>query len=161
MAYRVRPATLDDLDVLVRHRIAMFTDMGVSVDEPALAAAFARWLKANMPAGAYRAWLVESSDDSTISPVLVAGGGATIIPWPPGPQYPGERLAFVYNVYTEPAHRKRGLGRLVMDAIHEWCRAHGVTSVALNTSVDGRGLYESLGYAATPSPMMFLSLVGV
>jgi hypothetical protein len=31
-AYRVREATLDDLDALVHHRVAMFTDMGVELD---------------------------------------------------------------------------------------------------------------------------------
>ena len=34
--YRVRPATLADADTLVRHRIAMFTDMGLPLDAPEL-----------------------------------------------------------------------------------------------------------------------------
>jgi hypothetical protein len=38
--YRIRPASLDDADVLARHRIAMFTDMGVPLDPDALRAAF-------------------------------------------------------------------------------------------------------------------------
>ena len=46
----------------------------------------------------------------------------------------GHRLAFVYNVYTEPAHRRRGLARLIMDAIHAWCREEGIGSMALNAS---------------------------
>ena len=156
MPYRVRPATLDDLDLLVAHRIAMFTDMNVAVDAAMLQPAFARWLRETMPAGAYRAWLVEDENGR-----IVAGGGATIIPWPPGPQYPGDRLAFVYNVYVEPALRRRGLARMVMDALHAWCREHGVGSVALNASQDGQPLYEAMGYVATPAPMMFLRVVGV
>jgi GNAT superfamily N-acetyltransferase len=133
----------------------MFTDMQVPLDEAMLRAAFARWLQRHMPTGAYRAWLVE--DDRRV----VAGGGATIIPWPPGPQYPGEALAFVYNVYVEPSHRRRGLARQVMDAIHGWCRDNGVASVALNASRDGQPLYEAMGYVATPAPMMFWRVVGV
>ena len=155
MTYRVRPATTDDVDVLVQHRLAMFTDMGSTLDDR-IGPAFAAWLRELMPTGAYRAWLVETADGE-----VVGGGGATIIPWPPGPRYPGTRLAFVYNVYTEPAHRRRGLARLVMDAIHTFCREHGVTSVALNASADGQPLYEAMGYAVTPSPMMFFSVVGV
>ena len=84
-----------------------------------------------------------------------------IIPWPPVPQYPGDTLAFVYNVYVEPGYRRRGLARVVMDAIHAWCRDNGVGSAALNTSRDGRPLYESMGYVVTPSPMMFWRVVGV
>jgi hypothetical protein len=45
-----------------------------------------------------------------------------------------------------------------MDTIHAWCREAGVTSMALNTSRDGRPLYESMGYVASPNPMMFLSI---
>jgi GNAT superfamily N-acetyltransferase len=73
----------------------------------------------------------------------------------------GDRLAFVYNVYTEPAHRRRGLARLIMDAIHAWCRDAGVASVALNASRDGLPLYEAMGYVESPSPMMFLPIVRV
>ena len=85
----------------------------------------------------------------------------TVIPWPPGPSYAGDRLAFVYNVYTEPAHRRRGLARMVMDAMHAWCAAEGITSMALNASRDGKPLYEAMGYAETSSPMMFLPIVRV
>ncbi len=154
--YRIRTATLGDADVLVRHRIGMFTDMGVVVDAEALGRAFREWLAAMMPAGTYRAWLVEGLDGAS-----VAGGGITILPWPPGPRYMGDRLAFAYNVYTEPAHRRRGLARLVMDAIHAWCRDAGVPAVALNASRDGLPLYESMGYVESPNPMMFLPIVRV
>jgi GNAT superfamily N-acetyltransferase len=154
--YRVRAATLADTDVLVRHRIGMFTDMGESIDVPALESAFAAWLRDVMTAGSYRAWLVETS-----AGVVVGGGGISILLWPPGPRYPGDRIAFVYNVYTEPAHRRRGLARLVMDAIHTWCRDEGITSMALNASRDGQPLYRSMGYAESPSPMMFLPIVRV
>jgi GNAT superfamily N-acetyltransferase len=153
--YRVRPATLDDVDTLVRHRIGMFTDMGVAMDVAALDAAFRAWLADMMPAGTYRAWLAEASTGQ-----VAGGGGITILPWPPGPTYPGNRLAFVYNVYTDPPHRRRGLARLIMDAIHVWCRDAGIASMALNASRDGQPLYEALGYVQAPSPMMFLPIVG-
>lgn len=156
MDYVLRAATLDDLDVLVHHRVAMFTDMGVPIDAAAVGAAFAAWLRGIRPAGTYRAWVAEDGAGT-----VVGGAGATILPWPPGPTYPGDTLAFVYNVYTEPAHRRHGLARLLMDQLHGWCAANGVTSIALNASRDGLPLYESLGYQVSPSPMMFFSLLGV
>jgi GNAT superfamily N-acetyltransferase len=154
--YLVRLATLADADVLVRHRIAMFTDMGVPLDARMLDQAFRAWLGEVMPRGSYRAWLVDAADGT-----VACGGGITIIPWPPGPRYAGDRLAFVYNVYTEPPHRRRGLARLVMDTIHSWCRDEGIGSMALNASRDGKPLYESMGYAESTSPMMFLPIVRV
>ena len=150
--YRVRVATLDDVDVLVHHRIAMFHDMGVPLDTAAVDAAFRPWLLDMMPKGIYRAWVVDA--DARV----ISGGGITVLPWPPGPFYVGGRLAFVYNVYTEPEHRRRGLGRMVMEAIHAWCREERINSLALNASRFGQSMYESLGYAVTPSPMMFFAL---
>jgi GNAT superfamily N-acetyltransferase len=159
--YTVRRATLADADVLVRHRILMFQEMGIMTtsdpQEARVADAFRSWLADLMPVESYVAWLVDATDrDGTVS--SVAGGGATLIPWPPGPRYPGTRLAFVYNVYTDPDHRGRGLGRKVMDTVHAFCREQGIGSVALNASTFGKPLYESMGYHVTHSPMMVLSL---
>jgi len=152
-SYTIRPATFADADALVRHRLGMFTDMGVPFDAAALAPAFRAWLAETMPAGVYRAWLADSASGD-----IAAGAGITVVPWPPGPHYAGRRLAFVYNVYTEAAHRRRGLARGLMDAIHAWCRANGVTSMALNASRDGRELYDALGYIVAPNPMMFYAV---
>jgi len=151
--YRLRPATLDDVDALVHHRLAMFTEMGIAVDEATLAPAFREWLARLMPEGTYRAWLAETETGT-----VVAGAGMTIIPWPPGPRYLGDRLGFVYNVYTEPAHRGRGLARRAMEGMHTWCRSAGIASLALNASTAGEPLYTSMGYVVAASPMMFLAL---
>ena len=87
---------------------------------------------------------------------IVAGGGLSLLRWPPGPRpAAGEHLAFVYNVYTEPDHRNHGLARSVMDAIHAWCKAHGIAAVALNAAPGAQHLYESQGYRTAPSPMMW------
>jgi GNAT superfamily N-acetyltransferase len=150
-SYRVRPATLDDAAILARQRNEMFMDMGVELDAPVLAGKFVAWLHDTMPAGLYHAWVAESPEGQ-----IVAGGGMTVVPWPPGPSYSGGRIAYVYNVYTEPSHRGRGLGRQIMDTIHRYCTATGISSAALNTSRFGRPLYESMGYRVADSPMMFI-----
>jgi len=152
-SYHLRRGTLTDADAIVHHRIAMFMDMGIPLDEPALDRQFRAWLGSMMAAGTYHAWLIETETGE-----IAAGGGASVLPWPPGPRYMSDRIAVVYNVYTEPAHRRQGLARRIMDAIHAWCRDEGIASVALNASADGRPLYESMGYLLPPNPMMFLGL---
>jgi GNAT superfamily N-acetyltransferase len=131
----------------------MFTDMGLAIQIEALDRAFRTWLADMLPAGIYRAWVAQ-----TDSAEIVGGGGITVLPWPPGPPSLTSRLAFVYNVYTEPEHRSRGLARRVMHAIHAWCRENGIGVVALNASGAAQPLYESMGYAVTGSPMMVLAL---
>jgi GNAT superfamily N-acetyltransferase len=154
--YRVRAATPADVDALVHHRIGMFSDMGVAIDEAALTRAFRPWVEDALRTGTYRAWVVEDRESGQAS--IIAGGGITVLPWPPGPRYLSDRLAFVYNLYTEPPHRRRGVARLIMNAIHEWCRANGIKSIALNASDEGRPLYEAMGYRVSPHAMMFLAL---
>ena len=151
--YRIREGTLDDIPALLHHRIRMFEDMGMTIDRDALGTAFASWLAVQLPGGTYRAWLVEDPAGA-----IVAGGGITLLTWPPGPRDFSGRLPIVYNVYTEPAQRHRGLARAVMEAIHGWCREHGFRVIGLAASADGKPLYQSLGYREAPSPYMFASL---
>jgi len=149
--YRLRRATTDDADTLVGHRLAMFTELGSTFDAPVIRQLFRDWLLKTMPAGEYLAWLCETEAGE-----VVAGAGITLLKWPPGPSaISGERIAFVYNVYTEPAHRKRGLARRLMDAVHAWCKDNGVGALALNAAPGARHLYESQGYRPAPSPMMW------
>ena len=150
--YVLRAATLDDIDTLVAHRIAMFTDMGVRIDAVALEATIRRWFVDSVRSGVYHAWLVESDAQPA---QVVAGAGLTVIPWPPGPTSLSSRVGFVYNVYVHPAHRRRGLARRLMDTLHAWCRAEGVMAVALNASQEARHLYDSMGYVEAPSPMLW------
>lgn len=89
---------------------------------------------------------------------VAAGAGITLPPWPPGPRELSGRLPIVYNVFTERSHRRRGLARMLMDTIHQWCRDAGYSVVGLAASTDGRSMYESLGYRESPQPYMFLRL---
>jgi GNAT superfamily N-acetyltransferase len=149
--YRVRPATLSDVDALVRHRLGMFTDMGTVFDAPLIAEMFRAWLAEMLPRGEYVAWVCETDTGE-----IAAGCGITLLKWPPGPSpIRSERIAFVYNVYTESPYRRRGLARRLMETIHAWCAEHGVAAVALNAAPDARHLYQTLGYVDAPSPMMW------
>jgi len=142
--YRIRPARLDDLQAIVHHRSAMFRDMGLPCDFPAIEREFGTWLPDAMRREIYFGWLAE-----TDSAEIAAGGGLSVLPWPPGPRDLGHRIAYVYNVYTEPGHRRRGLARRIMETLHGFCRERGLRTVALHASDFGRPLYESMGYRPT------------
>ena len=62
------------------------------------------------------------------------------------------------QVETSPAHRRRGLGHHVMGALTAWAVDQGATDGLLAASMDGAGLYTSLGWE--PSLAMW-SLMGV
>lgn len=153
MNYSIRTAAIDDIPHIVRHREQMFRDMGVPAEFNAMAAASRTWLAGAIADGTYRGWLAMTPDRA-----VVAGAGLIVIPWPPGPFSMDPRCGFVFNVYTEPDHRKQGLGRRVMEAMHEWCRAEGIERVVLNASTFGQPMYAEMGYVVTDEPMMRIRL---
>lgn len=144
--YRIRVAVLDDADVVAHQRVAMLRDMGIVADADGdrLIAASRVYFSAALPSGEYRGWLIEYRGE------VAAGGGLLLRPLLPAPHHPrGGREAYILNVYTEPPHRRRGLARRLTEHILEWCRAQGIARAALHASVDGRPLYEALGFIAT------------
>ncbi len=63
----------------------------------------------------------------------------------PRPGAPDTRWAYVANVWIDPKHRRRGVGRLVMELL-EWCREEGCVRVVLNPSEVSLPLYRALGF---------------
>lgn len=52
----------------------------------------------------------------------------------------------VDRISTEPAHRRRGLGSVVMNALANAADELGASTSVLGATVEGRALYESLGW---------------
>jgi GNAT superfamily N-acetyltransferase len=137
----IRPATAEDVETVVHHRIAMFRDMGYpdavlaaieQVSRPMLRDAFAN--------GSYHGVLAELNGSA-----VVGGGGVLIVPWPGTEPH----RAWIQNVYVRPQFRRRGIAREIMRTLNDWCRTKGFQSVNLHASADGRPLYEQLGFEAT------------
>jgi GNAT superfamily N-acetyltransferase len=152
--YRVRAATLDDVPVLAYQRCEMFVATG-AIDQAVTAeldAAERRYLTRAMPAGTFVAWIVEAAGE------VVAGGGLQLRTLQPRPGFVrGEPEGLVVSMWTEPAHRRRGLGRQVLDAMLTWCRSRGIRRLTLHASAEGRPLYEAVGFRPTNEMRLELS----
>jgi len=149
MAYQIRDTALADIPHVVAQRDQMFRDMGIPAAFDAMARETERWLRSAIPSRTYLGWLAIADDGA-----VAAGSGLIVIPWPPGPMTMDPRCGFVFNVYTDPAHRKQGLARRLMDTMHDWCRREGIERVVLNASAHGQPLYEQMGYIVANEPMM-------
>ncbi len=149
----IREAGPDDLSIILHHRKAMFQDMGYTDEDEleAMSTSSAHWLIPALAEGRYRGWLAELPGGE-----IVAGGGLLIAPWLGHPRDPRPMKGEICNVYTEPSYRRRGLARRLMEVMIAWCRVQGFASVVLHASVDGRALYESMGFK--PTNEMTLSL---
>jgi GNAT superfamily N-acetyltransferase len=144
--YTARRATVADAGVIAHHRVAMFRDMGVLAEReaPALHAASEAYLTTALRSGEYLGWVIE------VQGQVVAGGGMLIRPLLPRPGCTqGSEEAYVLNVYTEPAHRRRGVARQLMQVILDECVTRGITRLSLHASDDGRPLYVAMGFLQT------------
>ena|SRR5215831_19978765 len=137
----IRPATAEDLETIISHRIAMFRDMGYPDRVlPPIEQASRPLLAGALGNGDYYGVLAESDGAG-----VVGGGGVLMVPWP-GTQ---PRRAWIQNVYVVPEFRRRGIAREIMRTLIDWCRAQGFNAVSLHASAEGRPLYEQLGFEAT------------
>lgn len=144
----IRAGTPADIPTILHHRRAMFEDMhvGTPASLDAAIALFSPYLERCLQDGSYRAWLAEATDGQ-----VVGGGGLIVHEWPAAPRElsPQMRRAYILNVYTEPDYRGQGTARKVMEAIIDWCRQEGFSSVCLHASAQGRPIYEAMGFKPT------------
>jgi GNAT superfamily N-acetyltransferase len=143
---RIRRGTSADLPAIIRHRLGMFSEMGIGdpSEYQAYASEFTRFAEQTLASGELHSWLAETGAGE-----IVAGGAVMVVPWPANPKDRKQQRAFLLNVFTEPAFRRRGIARSVVQTIIDWCRDQGFGSVFLHASETGRSLYLAMGFEPT------------
>ena len=141
--YTIRAARLDEADVIVEQRKGMFLGMAFPDDDQMarMVRGFRPWLIEKMAAKEYMGWFAETADGT-----IVAGSGLWLIEWPPHLIGLAPHRGYILNVYTHPDHQRRGLAGKLTQAAVDWCKEHGIDFVFLNSSKQGRAVYERLGF---------------
>lgn len=152
----VRAIDTNDLDLICRHREAMFREAGRDAQTLAtMAAHFRTWLAPRLADGTYFGFVMCERD------VPVAGIGLMEIDWPPHPAHPDQdKRGYVLNVYVEPDARRRGLARQLMQLADDEFARRGIRYVILHATEQGRDLYRQLGWSGTTEMARTLSRVG-
>jgi ribosomal protein S18 acetylase RimI-like enzyme len=141
----IRKLDREDLELICRHREAMFRDAGRD-DEilGTMTEHFRDWLRPRLEDGSYFGFIV--SDDKQ----AVAAIGLMVIDWPPHPSHPTtDKRGYVLNVYVEPTHRKRGIARELMALAEAEFSKRGVRFAILHSTENARPLYTALGWNGT------------
>jgi GNAT superfamily N-acetyltransferase len=164
--FKIRLATLTDIELISQHRARMFQDMSeLPADLFETFRAQSRdTLQRMFERGEYIGWLASPENERDH---VVAGAGVQLREVPPHPQTNASgkidivsgRQAIIQNVFTEPEWRRRGLAALLIKRIVDWTRQEGVDSLVLHASDEGRALYERLGFIDT-SEMRFSGFEG-
>ncbi|MDN3358580.1 GNAT family N-acetyltransferase [Actinomadura sp. DC4] len=148
----VRQAVENDVAELVRLRASLFETMGDDYFHSAgddwrdlLATVF----KEKLTADDARILVVDGDDG------LTACGIGTIEQWFPGPHSRNGRVGHVIGVVTDPAYRRRGHSRAIMNALLGWFRERDAARVDLYASPEGAPLYRELGFVDHPDPALY------
>jgi ribosomal protein S18 acetylase RimI-like enzyme len=139
----VRPATPDDLAVLLPRTRDLNAHEGIAIDLAVLEAALDRLLRDPSLGGA---WLVER-DGATIGYALVTFGYDL--------EFSG-RDAFLTELWIDPAARGQGAGGEALERLVPEVRARGVHALHLQVRPDNPAmrLYERRGFVASPRVIM-------
>lgn len=141
----VRPLGVDDVELVCRHREAMFREAGRDEDVlRTMTRQFRPWLESRLHDGSYFGFVLMDQGQP------VAGIGLMAIDWPPHPSHPTQdKRGYVLNVYVEKTHRKEGLGRRLMQLAEDEFARREIQFAILHATEMGASLYVALGWHAT------------
>ena len=98
------------------------------------------------------AWPRDKLEDDLHSPFanfLVAESAGEIAGYAIAQHLPGNDVADIQNIAVVEAHRGKGLGAILLDALLEWCESRHATAVMLEVRADNdaaQALYSSRGF---------------
>ncbi|MEV2268598.1 GNAT family N-acetyltransferase [Nonomuraea africana] len=145
----VRQAVDGDVAELVRLRALLFETLGNPSSDDQWRDNLAVVLKEQLAADTMRILVVDGGTG------LAACGIGIVEQRLPSPRLRNGRLGQVIGVVTDPAHRRRGHSRAIMNGLLDWFRERDVARVDLHASHDAEPLYRELGFVDHPEPALY------
>jgi len=152
-----RRATQEDVSVLVHLRALMFSAMGSAVgghDAPWRVAA-ADWMGEQLTRpNEFAGFVMEHPTDGVVCAALGSCDARA-----PSPSDASGSHGHVFNICTEPAHRRHGYAQACLGALLTWFHTDtGVRVVRLNSTPQGAIMYGAAGFRDSAFPSMRLQL---
>ena len=150
MELHYRKAEIADTELLTKTRIMVLRAVH-SLPEDAnlddLTVQSRRYYQRALRDGTHTAYLVYDGDR------LVGAGGVSYFEVLPTYHNPTGQKAYIMNMYTDPACRRRGVARRTLDLLVRDARGRGVTALSLDAPAMGRPLYEAYGFVRMDAEM--------
>lgn len=141
-----RRATVNDAELITRHRKAMFAEMGDAPDSilDEMARTFEPWVRRMLADEKYAGWITNDGERA------IASAGLLILDWAPHFLDPtSDRRGYILNIFVEPEYRRRGQAQMLTRECMAEARRRGIGVLALHASKKGQPVYEKLGFKAS------------
>jgi GNAT superfamily N-acetyltransferase len=145
----VRPATLTDVDALVRLMLQFYAESNVDISAHATSRALEALLDDSRLG---QVWMIE--DDGHPAGLVVLTVSFSM-------EYGGLR-GFIDDFYVAPPYRRRGLGHAALEEVKRACLRRGVRVLLVETVPDNAAAtsaYRSVGFEDSDRCLMTLPLV--
>ncbi|MDR0361076.1 MAG: GNAT family N-acetyltransferase [Planctomycetota bacterium] len=153
----IRKATAADIDLITELRLEFLRERSPDLDQAAIKALAGRsrdFFVRRLPIGDMVAMIGDVDGEAVSTAFMVVSEK------PANPDFPDGRGGAIINVYTRPAHRRRGHSTAVVSALVEEARRLRIASLDLLASGEAASLYERIGFSPSGYSAMRLSLSG-
>lgn len=148
MSITYRKLEEKDLETFIRMRITQLREEGATEDLD-LVPALMDYYHRHMADGTFVSWLAVDGDQ------IVGTSGMSFVEKPPYFGCPTGRVGLLSSMYTDPAHRRRGIARELLRRVVEEAREYGCGSVQITASDMGVLLYTDFGFVKNGNFMQY------
>lgn len=153
--YFYKKAGLADLDVLVKTRIKVLRAANKLPEDagmPEAEAESARYYQRAFQDDLCAAYLVYDADK------VIGAGGISFYQVMPTYHNASGKKAYIMNMYTDPAYRRRGIAYKMLDVLMKEAADRGILQVTLEATQAGKPLYLKYGFVPMQDEMEWKSM---
>ncbi len=137
---QIKRATVSDIDGLVENRMNFIYSIKNIRPPKSFEDLTLKYIKENMENGSLAAWIAIEGKEIVSSCILC------ITEQLPLPISSNGKIGYVYNVFTIPEYRRKGLALQVLGQMKEYAINNGITLLNLTATDDGLNLYKKAGF---------------
>lgn len=142
---------ITDLEELMRWRAEVIKNVFGENPSPALLEANRKYYERHIPDGSHRAFVAVYNGEE-------AGSGSLCLTDElPSPDNITGHCAYLMNIYVKAPFREHGIGHAIVERLLQEARLKDCGKIYLETTAEGRPVYESLGFRDLPDMMKLKS----
>ena len=148
MEITYRKLEASDLDTFISMRITQLREEGATEDID-LVPALKDYYNRHLSDGTFVSWLAVDGEK------IVGTSGMSFVEKPPYFSCPTGRLGLLSSMFTNPAYRRRGIAKELLDRVVNEAKSYGCGTVQITASEMGVKLYTAYGFVHNDNFMQY------